>query len=279
MQETSISHKKRVALGMTTLPSHGHRGRCIYNSSVQSDQVLQLMHLPKTQVKSIMTKALGGTNHFGKKSYAQVVSTGENIISHSQTFNTLLASGHTGSNHSPTTAWDRGNRSFHRVVSNKASAKSSNQDRAYECKDISTRVLYKQENLKQYSSQTVNNGRGRFYFNCSSINNIPEQGVPVHNRYHILDYIDANENNEQLCTTDKLNSQQQSPKNNNPVRAKTTKVNTDFSGRTCTDENPCRSQQNCIVIRISLVIYIGMKNHAGHSKPALVILTHPRIRQ
>ena len=122
--QTSISYKKRVALGMTTLPSHAHKGRCIYNSSVQSDQILQLMYLPKTQAKSIMTKALGGTNHFGKKYYAQLVSTGENIISQSQTFNTLLASGHTGSNHSTATAWDRGNRSFHRDVSNKASAKS-----------------------------------------------------------------------------------------------------------------------------------------------------------
>ena len=231
---------------MTTLPSHAHKGRCIYNSSVQSNQVLQLMYLPKTQAKSIMTKALGGTNHFEKKSYAQIVSTGEKIISHSQSFNTLLASGRMGSNHSPATAWERGNRSFHCIVSNKASAKSSNQDVAYECKDTSTRILCKQGNLEQYSSQTVNNGRGRSYFKCPSINNSPDHGVPVHNRYHILDLNDANENNEQLGNTDKLNSQQQSSKNNNPIRGKTNKANTDFSGHTRTDEKPCRSQQHCI---------------------------------
>ena len=139
---------------MTTLPSHAHKGRCIYNSLVQSDHVLQLMHLPKAQAKTIITKALGGTNHFGKKSYAQVVTTGKRISNESPTFNTLLANGRTGSNHSPATLWDRGNRLFRRTVSNKASVQSSIQYRPYEWKNTSTRILGKQRNL-QYSPQAV----------------------------------------------------------------------------------------------------------------------------
>ena len=136
---------------MTTLPGHAHKGRCVYNSTVHPQQVLQLLHLTKSQIKVTMTKVLGGTNHFGKRSYAQVVTTGKQITSYSPASNILSVNSPTGSNHSPTKQWNRGNRSLYRAVSHKASAQSSNSTIVHKNNSISTKVLYKQENMAHQS--------------------------------------------------------------------------------------------------------------------------------
>ena len=85
--------------------------------------------------------------------------------------------------------------------------------------------------------------------NCSDISNTPDQGISVYNRFHILDPIDSNGDNEQSVTTDNVDCYHQScPKNNNSIWGKTNKANMDLSGRTCTSEKLGQSQQYPVCI-------------------------------
>ena len=143
-----------------------------------------------------MTKALGGTNHFGKRSYAHVVTTGNQTTSYSPTSNILSVNSLTGSNPSPAKQWNRGNRSLYSAVPHTVSTQSSNSTIVHKNNGISTKVPYKQGNMTHLVRQTSVDVQGKSYPSCCSIKSSLEQGVPVYNRYHILEPINEDWDND-----------------------------------------------------------------------------------
>ena len=234
---------------MTTFPGHAHKGRCVYNSTVHPQQVLQLLHFNKSKVKLTMTKALGGTNHYGKRSYGQVVTTGNQITSHSPYASSkiLPVNSVMGSNHSHAKQWNRSNRSLYSAVSHKVSAQSSNQTIVHRNNGTGTKVLYKEGNIAHHGRQASVNVQGKSYPSCSSTKSNPEQGILVYKKYHILQPIDNNCDNDQPGITDKSECQYQSGSKNTSSVAKTkNKEDTDLSCRIHMDNKPYPSQSNWV---------------------------------
>ena len=90
------------------------------------------------------------------------------------------------------------------MMCHKVSAQSSNSTIVHKNNGTSTKVLYKQGNMAHHGRQTSVNVQGKSYPSCSSIKSSPEQGVPVYNRYHILEPINENWDNDQPGTIDNL---------------------------------------------------------------------------
>ena len=156
------------------------------------------MHLPKSQLKILMTRALGGTNHFGIRSYAQVFTHGHNINQNNVgriSLNNLM-----GVNPSPKIQWDWGSTMNHRGP-HKVSAQSSNPSVVHKQKDTSTKILYNQQTTKWGGFKVLSQTQGKLCrdstvnFNhrrvCIS-NSDPNKDTPVYNRYQALESLVEN---------------------------------------------------------------------------------------
>ena len=169
-----------------------------------------------------MTKAFGGSNHFGKKSCAQVVTTGTQMNNHSPSSKKWSVNGLRGLNPPPAKQWNGGTKLQHSSVSHKVSAQSPTLTIVHKYKGTSTKVLYKHGDRAHLGRQASINFQGKSNPSCSTIKNNQEQGIPVYNRYHTLQLIDDNGDNNQSGTIDKSDYQQQNGfKNTSSVKKKT----------------------------------------------------------
>ena len=224
----------------------------------------------KSQVKLGMTKALGSTNHFGKRSYAQVVATCNQIPNHSASFNTLPVNSLKGSNPSHAKQCNRGNSPLYSTLSHKVSAQSSNPPIVHKHKGTSTKVLYKQENMAEDSRQASIDLQGKLYQSLSSTKSNPEQEVLVYNRYHILESLNHNCENYQHGTIDTFNSQYQScSKNTIPVAKNKNEVDTNLPCPVDLENNHYTSQPNRVT-RADL-----LHNKAANSSQMDTLVTEP----
>ena len=107
--------------------------------------------------------------------------------------------------------------------------------------------------MAHHSRQTLVNVQGKSYLSCSSIKSSLEQGIPVYNRYHILEPLNKNWDNDQPGTIDKPDCQYQSgSKNTSPVAKITNKVDMNLPCPIHMDNKTQPSQPNRVTRMDSL---------------------------